>query len=245
MIVFLMVVTSGSAAYVVLQQPPVFRAEARLRVALTAGSLGDVGRLDGFTASILFSTIQETVLSRTVLEKVIAKQNLDISVDDFRRALGVSRIGGSNLLRITAAAPGDVQARDLANDLSQAFIEYNQELLDQQTDNTEAFLTQQAQQAEAAYNDALRNYEDVARSAAPNSAQAKAALDRLVTTQTALQRANDRLEASQLLAKFPNLRPASVEFAEAAVTPDDREARRIPQVLAIAALVSMGVGIAL
>jgi capsular exopolysaccharide synthesis family protein len=212
---------------------------------LTAGSVGDVGRLDGFTASILFSTIQETVLSRTVLEKVIQKQNLDMTVDDFRRALGVSRIGGSNLLRITAAAPSDVKARDLANDLSQAFIEYNQELLDQQTDNTEAFLVEQAQQAQAAYDDALRNYEDVARSAAPNSAQAKAALDRLVTTQTALQRANDRLEASQLLAKFPNLRPASVEFAEAAVTPDEREARRIPQVLAIAVLVSLGVGIAL
>jgi capsular exopolysaccharide synthesis family protein len=244
MIVFLTIVTAGTATVVTLRQPPVWRAETRLRVALTPGVVGDVGRLDGFTAGILFSTIQETVLSRTVLEKVIQDKNIDMSVQDFRKTLGVSRIGGSNLLRITATAPNPTDARDIANAVATAFIVYNQDLLDQQTKGGEAFLKEQVDQAQQNYEQARADYENVSRSQAPNSAAAKAALDRLVTTQTALQRAQDRLEGAQLLARFPNLRPASVEVAEPAVTPDEREARNVPQIATIAALVSLGLGVA-
>jgi capsular exopolysaccharide synthesis family protein len=244
MIIFLMIITAGTATVVTLRQPAVWRAETRLRVALTPGVVGDVGRLDGFTAGILFSTIQETVLSRSVLEKVIQDKNLDTTVQDFRRSLGVSRIGGSNLLRITAAAPDAVLSRDIANAVSTAFITYNQDLLDQQTKGGEAFLKEQLDQAQENFDAARREYEEVSKSAAPNSAAAKAALDRLVTTQTTLQRAQDRLESAQLLARFPSLRPASVEVAEPAVTPDQREARQVPQIAAIAALVSLGLGIA-
>lgn len=244
MIVFLMIITAGTATIVTLRQPPIWRAETRLRVALTPGVVGDVGRLDGFTAGILFSTIQETVLSRSVLEKVIQDKNLDTTVQDFRRSLGVSRIGGSNLLRITAAAPEAVLSRDIANAVSTAFITYNQDLLDQQTKGGEAFLKEQLDQAQQNFDSARREYEEVSKSAAPNSAAAKAALDRLVTTQTALQRAQDRLESAQLLARFPSLRPASVEVAEPAVTPDQREARQVPQIAAVAALVSLGLGVA-
>lgn len=244
MIVFLMIVTAGTATVVTLRQPPVWRAETRLRVALTPGIVGDVGRLDGFTAGILFSTIQETVFSRNVLERVIQDKNLDTNVDDFRRTLGVSRIGGSNLLRVTAAAPEAVLARDIANAVATAFITYNQDLLDQQTKGGEAFLKEQVDQSQANFDSARSDYENVSKNSAPNSAAAKAALDRLVTTQTTLQRAQDRLEGAQLLAKFPSLRPASVEVAEPAVTPDKREARQVPQIAAIAALVSMGIGVA-
>jgi capsular exopolysaccharide synthesis family protein len=244
MIIFLMIITAGAATIATLRQPAVWRAETRLRVALSTSTVGDVGRLDGFTAGILFSTIQETVLSRTVLEKVIQDKSLDTDVQEFRKALGVSRIGGSNLLRITAAASSPTDARDIANAVATAFIIYNQDLLDQQTKGGEAFLKEQVDQAQKNFDDARADYENVSKSQAPNSAAAKAALDRLVTTQTALQRAQDRLEGAQLLARFPNLRPASVEVAELAVTPEQREARNVPQIATIAALVSLGLGIA-
>jgi capsular exopolysaccharide synthesis family protein len=245
MIVFLMVVTTGMAAYTLARQPPVYRAEVRLRVALTPGVVGDVGRLDGFTAGILFSTIQETVLSRSVLEKVIQSKNLDTTVVEFRRSLSTGRIGGSNLLRIGASAPDAALARDIANAVAEAFIIYNQDLLDQQTKGGEALLKEQVEQVQANFDQARRDYEEVSKSSAPNSAAAKAALDRLVTTQAALQKAQDRLEGAVLLAKYPNLRPASVEVAEPAVAPENREPRNVPQVMAIASLLALGIGIAL
>ncbi len=238
MVLFLVAVTVLSTISTVMAQPPSYKATATIRVAVTSASVADVGRLDWYTAGILFSTIQETILSRSILVEVIDQNRLGIMPDDFRKAIGVSRVGNSNLLRIDVKSEDPEAAKRLANDLSVTFIRYNQKELDTQSASSIAYYEEQVKLAEQNYNKSKDDFRN-----SLNQPNARAAENQFIAAQGAYQSALDKLDAARLLNRFPDLRPASVAIAEPAVTPTEPEGRQLARYTLISLLVSLILGI--
>lgn len=238
MVLFLVLVTVASTISTVTSRPLSYKASATIRVAVTSPSVADVGRLDWFTAGIMFSTIQETILSRTILQEVIDQNFLGVTTDELRRAVGVIRIGNSNLLRIDVKTTDPESAKRLANDLAATFIRYNQKLLDTQSSSSIAFYEEQVKLAEQNYERAKEDFRN-----ALNQPNARAAENQFIAAQGAYQGALDKLEAARLVNRFPDLRPASVGIAEPAVTPTEPEGQQIGRYSLIALLVSLILGI--
>jgi capsular exopolysaccharide synthesis family protein len=238
MVLFLVVVTVSGTLASVLAAPPAYKATATVRVAIASPSVADVGRLDWFTAGILFSTIQETVLSRTILQEVIDQNVLGMTTEEFRTAIGVSRVGNSNLLKIDAKSTEPEMAKRLANEIAATFIRSNQRLLDSQSASSVSFYEEQLKIAEQNYNRARDDFRE-----SLNQPNARAAENRFITAQAAYQAALDKLEAVRLINRFPDLRPASVTIGEPAVTPTEPEGRQLARYTLIALLVSLMLGI--
>jgi len=238
MVLFLMVVTVSSTLATVMTSPETYRASSTIRVAVTSVSVSDVGRLDWYSAGILFSTIQETILSRSILQEVIEQNFLGMDTEDFRRAIGVSRIGNSNLLRIDVKSTDPEMSKKLANEIATTFIRYNQNLLDTQTASSIAFYEEQLKLAEQNYNKARDDFRN-----SLNQPNARAAENQFISAQAAYHGALDKLDAARLLNRFPDLRPSSVSLAEPAVTPTDPEGRQVARYTLIAMLVSLVLGV--
>ncbi len=238
MVLFLVAVTVTSTVGTVMSQPPSYKATATVRVAITSPSVADVGRLDWYTAGILFSTIQETVLSRTILQEVIDLNQLGVVPEDFRKAIGANRVGNSNLLKIEVKSTDPELAKRLANDVAATLIRYNQKLLDTQNASSIAYYEEQVKQAEDNYNRAKEDFRN-----ALNQPNARAAENQFIGAQAAYQGALDRLDSARLLTRFPDLRPSSVTVAEAAVTPTEPEGRQLARYTIIALMVSLFLGI--
>jgi capsular exopolysaccharide synthesis family protein len=238
MVLFLVVVTVASSISTVMAQPPSYKAIATIRVAVTSPSVSDVGRLDWYTAGILFSTIQETILSRSILVEVIDQNRLGMLPDDFRKAIGVSRVGNSNLLRIEVKSTDPDSAKRLANDLSVTFIRYNQKELDTQSASSIAYYEEQVKLAEQNYNKSKDDFRN-----SLNQPNARAAENQFIAAQAAYQNSLDKLDAARLLNRFPDLRPASVAIAEPAVTPTEPEGRQLARYTLISLLVSLILGV--
>jgi len=238
MVLFLVLVTVSGTIAMVLTAPLSYKATASVRVAIASPSVADVGRLDWFTAGILFSTIQETVLSRTILQEVIDQNVLGMTTDEFRKAIGVSRVGNSNLLKIDVKSTEPEMAKRLANEIAATFIRSNQRLLDSQSASSVSFYEEQLKIAEQNYNRAKDDFRD-----SLNQPNARAAENRFITSQAAYQAALDKLEAVRLINRFPDLRPASVTIGEPAVTPTEPEGRQLARYTLIALLVSVMLGI--
>jgi capsular exopolysaccharide synthesis family protein len=238
MVLFLVAVTVTGTIVMVLTAPPSYKATASVRVAIASPSVADVGRLDWFTSGILFSTIQETVLSRTILQEVIDQNVLGITVDDFRKAIGVSRVGNSNLLKIDVKSTEPEMAKRLANDITATFIRSNQRLLDSQSASSVSYYEEQVKLAEQNYNRAKDDFRD-----SLNQPNARAAENRFITAQAAYQGALDKLDAVRLINRFPDLRPASVSVNEPAVTPTEPEGRQLARYTLISLVVSLMLGI--
>ncbi|MGE5620242.1 MAG: polysaccharide biosynthesis tyrosine autokinase [Sphingomonadaceae bacterium] len=238
MVLFLVVVTVSSTIVTVMTRPPSYKATATVRVAVTSPSVADVGRLDWYTAGILFSTIQETILSRSILQEVIDQNMLGVTPDEFRKAVGATRVGNSNLLKIEVKSTDPEFSKRLANDIASTFIRYNQNLLDTQNASSIAFYEEQVKQAEANYTKAKEDFRNSLNQ--PNS---RAAENQFIAAQAAYQAALDKLDAARLLNRFPDLRPSSVSIAEPAVTPTEPEGRQVARYTLIALLVSLILGV--
>lgn len=238
MVLFLVVVTVASTIVTVLTRPESFKATATIRVAVTSPSVADVGRLDWYTAGILFSTIQETILSRSILQEVIDADFLGVTPDDLRRAVGVSRVGNSNLLTIHVKSTDPEMSKKVANDIAATFIRYNQKLLDTQSASSIAFYEEQVKLAEQNYLKAKEDFRN-----ALNQPNARAAENQFISAQANYHAALDKLDAARLLNRFPDLRPASVAIAEPAVTPTEPEGRQVARYTLIALLVSLVLGV--
>ncbi|MHB0871544.1 MAG: YveK family protein, partial [Chloroflexota bacterium] len=238
MVLFLVLVTVTSTVTTVMARPHSYKATTTVRVAVTSPSVADVGRLDWYTAGILFSTIQETILSRTILQEVIDQNQLGVTPEDFRKAVGATRVGNSNLLRIEVKSTDPELSKRLANDIATTFIRYNQSLLDTQSASSIAFYEEQVKQAEANYNKAKEDFRNSLNQ--PNS---RAAENQFIAAQGAYQGSIDKLDAARLLNRFPDLRPSTVSIAEPAVTPTDPEGRQVARFTLIALLVSLILGI--
>ncbi|TAK35856.1 MAG: polysaccharide biosynthesis tyrosine autokinase [Chloroflexota bacterium] len=234
MILFLVVVTIASTVITVVTRPPTYRAVASVRVAIDSPSVADVGRLDWFTAGILFSTIQETILSRSILQQVIEQNWLGTTPEEFRKAIGVNRVGSSNMLNIQVKSADPETAKKLANDIATAFIQYNQNLLNTQNASSISYYEEQVKMAEGNYKTARENFLK-----SINEPNARVAENQFVTAQTAYQSAVDKRDAAALLNRFPDLRPASVAIAEPAVTPTQPEPRQLSRYLLLSLLVSL------
>jgi capsular exopolysaccharide synthesis family protein len=238
MILFLVIATVGATIGLVMMRPPTYTGTATVRVAINSPSVSDVGRLDWYTAGILFSTIQETILSRTILQEVIDKDFLGITPDDFRQAVGVTRVGNSNLLKIEVKSTAPDQAKQLTNDVATTFIKYNQDLLNNESASSISYYEEQLKLAESNYNKARDAFRD-----SLNQPNARAAENQFITAQAAYQAANDKLDAVRLINRFPDLRPASVTIAEPAVTPTEPEGRQLARYTLIALLASVLLGV--
>lgn len=238
MVLFLVIVTVSGTIAMVMSAQLSYKATASVRVAIASPSVADVGRLDWFTAGILFSTIQETVLSRTILQEVIDQNVLGMTVDDFRKAIGVSRVGNSNLLKIDVKSTEPEMAKRLANDIASTFIRSNQRQLDSQSASSVSFYEEQVKLAEQNYNRARDDFRD-----SLNQPNARAAENRFITAQAAYQGALDKLDAVRLINRFPDLRPASVSVNEPAVTPTEPEGRQLARYTLISLVVSLMLGI--
>jgi len=238
MVLFLVVVTLGFTMYNVMSRPHTYRAVATMRVAVTSPAVSDIGRLDWFTAGMLFSSLQETILSRNILQEVITQNQLGMTPDVLRSAIGVSRVGNSNLLRIEVKSTEPEMAKRLANDVAVTFIRSNQKLLDSQNASSVSFYEEQVKQAEQNYERARDDFRD-----SLNQPNARASENRFITAQAAYQAAQDKLEAVRLINRFPDLRPSSVAMDEPAVTPTEPEGRQAARYALIALLVSLIFGV--
>lgn len=234
MILFLVLVTVCSTIVTVMTRPPTYKATASVRVAITSPSVSDVGRLDWFTAGIWFSTIQETILSRTILKQVIDQNWLGVTPEELRMAVGVARIGNSNLLRIDVKSTDPEEAKKLANDIASVYIQYNQNLLDSQSASSISYYEEQVKQAQQNYNTARESFLK-----SVNEPNARVAESQFIAAQVAYQNAVDKLDAARLINRFPDLRPASVAVAEPAYTPSEPEGRQLARYTLVALLVSL------
>jgi len=238
MVLFLVVVTLGFTMYSVMSRPHIYKAVATMRVAITSPAVSDIGRLDWYTAGMLFSSLQETILSRSILQEVVAQNQLGMTPDELRSGMGVSRVGNSNLLRIEVKSTEPEMAKRLANDVAVAFIRSNQKLLDSQNASSVSFYEEQVKQAEQNYERARDDFRD-----SLNQPNARAAENRFITAQAAYQAAQDKLEGVRLINRFPDLRPSSVAMDEPAVTPTEPEGRQASRYALIALLVSLIFGV--
>lgn len=119
----------GLTAYTVSKLvTPTYRATTTLLVVQQQES-GSVGLSDLQASERLANTFTELVTVRPVLEAAIERGALDMTPDELEERLSVTSPPTTQLLEITAEASAPEVARDLANVVSQTFIESNQSAL--------------------------------------------------------------------------------------------------------------------
>ncbi|MEM7111868.1 MAG: polysaccharide biosynthesis tyrosine autokinase [Chloroflexota bacterium] len=121
-LIVLTALVAGVIAYVTsARQEPIYGASTTLFVVEDANS-----NYSSLLANErLASSYAERMTNHYVLQATINSLNLDISVEDLKKSLAVSALSQTNLLVLTVEHTDPVVAADLANGVSQAFIERN------------------------------------------------------------------------------------------------------------------------
>jgi capsular exopolysaccharide synthesis family protein len=131
---------------------PIYSASATLRIATTRSN--SLTYTDFQYADRLISTYAEIATSRPILEELANDLNLSINPD-----VEVSRIGTTELIRITVKNPDPKIAQDAANDLAQILVTQSQELYAGGEKSTAEIINEQLTVAENELNQARSDYE--------------------------------------------------------------------------------------
>lgn len=112
LLIALLVLTAGGAAFVIGQVlPKTFESEAVVLV----GSLTETRSDQLLAYQRLAQTYAEIGTSETVMGQVIARLDLKDKASDLERRVDIRSLTGQAILRITAQAPSQTAATDLAN----------------------------------------------------------------------------------------------------------------------------------
>jgi capsular exopolysaccharide synthesis family protein len=233
--------------------PLTYRAYAILEVAVGAPSVTSSRGLDWFSASVLFSNIQEWLTSRTVLSKALETDpSLAEDYAELWSSLEVIRLRDSNLIRVSATGGWPTQARDRANTVARSFLDYYEEITAQDSAVAEAYYSRQVELARQRYEEAETNLRQIQiqklawlddPSQLEQDSDYQLAQQEVEQARAIYYEALDNLEFAQLSEEFPELRPATVHLLEPAVAPIRWEPRRTILFTAIAGAVSLAIGV--
>lgn len=118
-IIVILFVLSSSAAYIVTDKfmEPIYESKTSLFIGKEKDSIGGIGvsLSDLQTSNKLIIDYQQIAKTRLVIEKVIDKLNLNMSLKTFRNSLQVSSIKDSRLFTVSFQHTNPQLAADIAN----------------------------------------------------------------------------------------------------------------------------------
>lgn len=125
--VAMMVTVLGAVAYSMLMTP-LYQASTRLFVSTTTGSsLSDAYQGNRFSQERVIS-YAELIMGRTVAQRTVDKLDLDMSAEELQANVKANAKLDTVLINVTVLDDSPVQARDIANALSDEFVDMVREL---------------------------------------------------------------------------------------------------------------------
>lgn len=142
------IATEAAVFALVTTAPKTYKAETTINTGIASGISATGAAIDWFKAGALMGNLTEILLSRAVLERTIAKLQLDLAPEWLAKRLEVERVGQTDLLRISATALSAEEASKLANTHVSEFMAYYAGMTGRDASKTNRFVTEQAQEAE-------------------------------------------------------------------------------------------------
>ena len=225
-------------------QRPVYQATSTLLIspAPSGATNPDITAL--ISNQNIAATYLQLIVSRPVLEEVVGRLGLDLTAADLARAVHVTLVSNTQLIKVSVEDENPQRATSIANALPDVFGEYNRAQQNSRYADTQFSLQKEISDAEGQIADLQQQISDLG---SPATTQAQLQLERL---QTQLDQA--RQSRTSLLQSFENLRLAEAQssdnlvLVETAQLPDKPVRPKTLQNTGLAAVVGLmlAVGVA-
>ena len=122
-----LIVFAGAVLYTVLQTP-LYQASTRLFVSTTAGdSAADLYQSNRYSQERVLSYTQ-LIMGETLAQRTIDRLSLGATASDLKESVTAKSKTGTVLIDVSVLDSSPIQARDIANALSDEFVRMVQEL---------------------------------------------------------------------------------------------------------------------
>ncbi len=115
--------TDLAVAGLALAEKRTYQAATIVNTGVSSATTVSGAPADWFRAGVLIANIEEVLRARTVLDGTIRLLGLQTTPDRLTRRLSIARINQTDLIKITASAPGAKEAADLANAHVASFLQ--------------------------------------------------------------------------------------------------------------------------
>ena len=119
--VTLMCLIGGSIFVIFFGPEPVYQSSTTVLVNYRAEETNKLTQSDLTTSQKLVATYNEIIKSATILEPVIKALDLEMTVDELLKSIGVSQVNETEIIKITVKNEDPELARDIANTIAKVF----------------------------------------------------------------------------------------------------------------------------
>lgn len=231
MIVSLAVLSMLVAAAVVLLQPPVY-------VATTTISTGTGQSSDWYATDLRISDMQTILVSHIILTKMNEQVKLNKPLEDIEKAIRITRLGNSSVLRVDVSWNDPVKAYQAANTLADLFVDYESGQMKAQAQQDVQMLSGQMKLAQDRLSRALQNQQ----TGDPNDPNVRAAEDELATARQNYLQTVSKYEAAQAAANSP-ADATNMQIIDRAIIPPKPEPNNLLRTVLFGGLLGAMIGI--
>jgi len=120
-VIFVVIGLVGSWIYTYQIQVPIYRSQTSLVLTNNDETSSTITQSDITLNKNLVSTYREIIKSRRILDKVIARLNLDITYEDLKDNVEVNSVSDTELIVISVYDENNKTARRIANQIAEVF----------------------------------------------------------------------------------------------------------------------------